>query len=77
MEIDPIGPLIAERLQLALSEREEATGQAISLRDLAAASAVSVPTLRVILDGRGDPKASALLRLAGALRVRAGWLIGE
>lgn len=72
VEISSIGPLIADRLRQTIGDQGS-----ISLRDLAAASAVSVPTLRAILAGRGDPKASALLRLARSLHVRVGWLIGD
>lgn len=46
----------------------------MSLRDLAAASGVSVPTVRQILAGKGNPRASALRGQAAALRVRVGWL---
>lgn len=74
---EDIGPLIAARVIQARREREAALGQAISLRDLAASSGISVPTLRVILAGNGDPRASGLCGLAAALRVRAGWLLGE
>ena len=58
-------------------EREAATGEAMSLRDLAAASGISVPTLRQALAGKADLRASALRGLAAALRVRLGWLVGE
>jgi hypothetical protein len=74
---EPIGPLLAERCAQARREREEATGASISLRDLASASGLSVPTLRGILAGTGDPRASGLCGLAKALRVRPGWLLGD
>lgn len=69
--------MLAARVSQARAERERATETAISLRDLAAASGLSLTALQTVLAGRVAPRLSTLQGLAAALRVRVGWLLGE
>ena len=65
---------LALRLREALARAHE---QGRTIEDVAAASSTSMYRIRHILRGNDAPKLATLRKLARALEVRPGWLLGE